>query len=151
MRGREERASLEERECLSRDETRRTFADHSRRASCSCRLSSLFACRCYCAVAAQMLDNRLLTVNALLGGFTKAIIVVVPCCCCSYCCCCFYLSLIIFVSITLRVLRSPSSPCPVGGGRQSAKLPFTHTHTPRGAKQLSTHAHTHEHMRTLIF
>lgn len=114
-----------------------------------CRLcSAAVVCRCYCAVAAQMLDNRLLTVNALLGGFAKAIIVAVP-----YCCCCFYLSLIIFVSITLRVLSSPSSPCPVGGGRQSAKLPFTHrhTHTQRGkaVKHTRTHTCTHAHIDIL--
>lgn len=129
--------------------TRRTFADHSPRASCSCRLSSLvrllsslslsLLLRCRCADAGQSTVNG----KRIIGWLCHS----------NYCCCCFcsslLLLLLIFVTdnICQNYIACASFSirrAPLGAGVKALNC-HSHTHTPRGAKQLSTHTHTWTH------
>lgn len=149
MRGRgseRERASLS----VSRDEqnsmTRRTFADHSPRASCSCRLSSLvrllsslsLLLRCRCADAGQSTVNG----KRIIGWLCHS----------NYCCCCFcsslLLLLLIFVTdnICQNYIACASFSirrAPLGAGVKALNC-HSHTHTQRGEAV----KHTHTHMDT---
>lgn len=149
-----ESASLEERECKWRRDEAHVCRSHSRRASCSCRLSSLFGCcrlslllRCRCADAGQSTVNG----KRIIGWLCQS----------NYCCCSLLLLslllLLLFVTdnicqnyiacATFSVRRAP-----LGAGVKALNChSHTDTHTQRGESVKRTHAHTHGHMRTLIF
>lgn len=132
--------------------TRRTFTDHSRRASCSCRLSTLvrllsslsLLLRCRCADAGQSTVNG----KRIIGWLCQS----------NYCCCCFcsfLLLLLLLIFVTDNICQNYIAcasfsirRAPLGAGVKALNC-HSHTHTPRGAKQLSTHTWTHAHIDIL--